>query len=163
MRAPAGAKLGRMWRIALLLFLLPLGYGCLLTAGAVGVATAGEDSVETVLDRELEDAYRDALDVIESRGESRERTPEFYRFTGRVDGADVRVELSPVTSRRTLLRVSARKLEGAFPDRALARDLAGRIVLLGRDSARPTAAEGAGEIEGDADASSTPPLTPSTP
>jgi len=137
-----------MWRIALLFIFVPLGPGCLFTAGAVGIATTGEESVETVLDRGLDEAYRDALEVVETRGVSRERVPEFYRFAGRVEGSDVRVELSPLDSDRTLLRVSARKLEGAFPDRELARDLAGRIVLHGRDADRERDSEGAG-LEGD--------------
>lgn len=118
--------------IALLIALAPLP-GCLIVAAGAGAAAAvavtGEDSVEIVIDRSMDVVYEEAVMQVESRGFTTERNPEFYRFEGGFEGNYLWVNISPLRSDRTLLRVRARKMKEALPNVSLAREIANATSL----------------------------------
>lgn len=123
----------RLLCLALILLIPIATQGCILVAGAAAGAAAvvvtGDDSVETVVARPIDPVYRESVAQVSSRGRSTSRDPEFYRHRGTIDGSDVWVMISPVSSDRTLVRVRARKLEQTLPDPALARELATAISI----------------------------------
>jgi hypothetical protein len=132
------SAVGRVLFAALLFVVAPLVLpACVLVAGAAAGATAvvvtGDDSVEVPIDRSMGDVYRDAVAVVERRGATERRDPEFYRFEGVIDRSRLWVYVSPLDSGISQLRVRARKVEGTLPDVELARDVATAVVLEGAD------------------------------
>ncbi len=77
---------------------------------------------------------------VESRGFTTERNPEFYRFEGGFEGSYLWVNISPLRSDRTLLRVRARKMKEALPNLSLAREIA-NATSLSSLSRKPAASE----------------------
>ena len=116
-------------RLPILLFVLA---GCAAPSGPSPkpgvVRSTGNDSVEFLLEAPMDSVREAAVAVIETNGRVVNSEPAQGKLRGDVEGADVKLNLVPLSEESVQVRVRVRRDHGFAPDADTAKDVARGII-----------------------------------